>query len=236
MNEQSRKRKQRVLNIQRGIPNRVPADEAARHIAGLRTTMSWAELAAAIGTSACHLRRIANGLEPRINRGTHLKILSVTAQPLGWRFVPALGTRRRIHALQAVGHSQYAIAEAARTVQNRIHMVSSGKVQLVRLHFADRISSAYKALADSEGTSTRGRTTAARNGWAGPAYWDDEDFDNPDFQPAIDNGNNRALAEARRADIEHLAAFAIPPHEIAARLDMSADYVHDKIRDMRKAA
>ncbi|MFD4921192.1 hypothetical protein ACFWNE_07710 [Streptomyces goshikiensis] len=236
MNEQSRKRKQRALNLQRGIPNRVPATEAAHHIATLRSTMSWAELATAAGTSACHLRRIAGGLEPRINRGTHDKILALTAQPLGWRFVPALGSRRRIHALQAVGHSQCAIAEAAHTVQNRIHMVSAGKVQQVRLHFADRIIAAYRALADSEGTSTRGRTTAARNGWAGPAYWDDEDFDNPDFVPAVDDGSARVLASARRVDIAHLASFGIPDHDIAARLGISDSTVQQQIRDMRKAA
>lgn len=236
MNEQSRKRKQRALNTERGIPNRVPATEAAQHIARLRSTMSWSDLATSAGTSACHLRRILNGLEPRINRVTHNKILAVGATPGGWIFVDAIGTRRRIQALQAIGHSQEAIAKQAGSCQHRIYMISGGHVATVRLHLAERIAEAYRLLSPVEGTSTRSRNNAARNGWPGPAFWDDDDFDNPDFRPAIDDGNRNAQAAARLADIAHLASWDIPAHEIAARLDMSADYVTTKLRELRAAA
>lgn len=220
MNEQSRKRKQRNLNIQRGIPNRVSAAEAAQHIASLRTTMSWADLATAAAMSACHLRRIANGLEPRINRGTHNKILAISAKPGGWIFVNALGSRRRIHALQANGHSQDAIAENASTTQHRIYVVSNGHVTTVRMHFAERIAQAYQALAPLTGSSARGRNLAARNGWLGPAWWDDDELDNPDYEPAIQSTPRYiALSE----DCLELESQGHSREQIAARLGVTRD-------------
>ncbi|MET9517472.1 hypothetical protein [Streptomyces sp. NPDC002994] len=177
------KRKQRNLNRSRGIPNRLPATEAAEHIQRLRQTMSWADLRDASGCSAAHLRNIASGREPRINRHTHNKILTVQPSPRGYLYIDALGSRRRIQALMSCGHSQYVIAAAAGTTQYRIGLICNGQAT-VRLHLAQRITAAYGQLANSEGSSTRGRNVAAKNGWAGPDYWDDGDFDNPDFQPA----------------------------------------------------
>lgn len=180
---QSIKRKQRELNRRRGIPNRVPATAAAEHIQNLRKTMSWTDIRAASGCSAAHLRNIATGREPRINRVTHNKILAVQPSPRGHIFISALGSQRRIQALMARGHSQYVIADAAGSTQHRIGQICNGQ-PTVRLHLAQRIAAAYRQLADSEGTSARGRGIAKRKGWPGPDYWDEEDFDNPDFTPA----------------------------------------------------
>ncbi len=70
------------------------------------------------------------------------------------------------------------------------------------------------------------------------AAWDDN-IDDPAATPetdqnVVDLDNRRELAALRRAEIEHLASFNIPEHEIANRLGMSRDYVHDLLRDMRK--
>jgi transcriptional regulator with XRE-family HTH domain len=229
-------RKLRTLNRHRGIPNRVPATEAARHIATLRQTMSWTDISTASGSAAAHLRRIASGKEPRINRVTHNKIMAVRPSPGGHIFVSALGSRRRIQALQARGHSQYDIAAATGTSQYRISLISNGQ-PTVRLRMAQRIAAGYQQLADKEGTSSRGRNLAAENGWPGPEYWDEDDFDNPDFVPATsDELGRRELGELRRHEIRHLTSCALPEDEIADRLGMARTYVHDLIRDMSKAA
>lgn len=229
-------RKKRDLNRLRGIPNRVPHAEAAARITELRSTMSWAELAAATGCSAAHLRNVVAGRQPRINRVTHNKIMAVRPSSGGHIFVDALGSRRRIQALQARGHSQYDIAAAAGTTQYRIYKVCSGQ-PTVRLRTAHGLVEAYRTLADREGTSTRGRNLAVASGWLGPEYWDENDLDDPEFIPAADDRLNvLQLGAHRRQEIEHLASFNVPEHEIADRLGMARAYVHDLIRDMGKAA
>lgn len=218
--EDARKRKLRDLNRLRGLPNRVDASAARARLELLRQTMSWTDLATATGCSACHLRRILNGHEPRINRITHNKILRAPVQPGGWIFVDALGSRRRIQALQAAGHSQDDIAAAAETTQHRIHVVASHKVQSVRLHFAERITEAYQQLAHTQGGSARGRTIAARNGWLGPAWWDDDEFDNPDYEPTTEDVP-RYVAHVE--NLRELEAQGYTREQIATRLGVTRD-------------
>ncbi|MEV6547934.1 hypothetical protein AB0M57_04395 [Streptomyces sp. NPDC051597] len=192
------KRKQRDLNRHRGVPNRLPATTAAQHLALLRQTMSWDDIRRASGCSAAHLRRIAAGKEPRINRATQAKILAITPSPGGHLYVPALGSRRRLQALQARGHAQDAIAAALNTGQCIVSRILQGQ-PTVRLHVAQRIAATYRQLADTDGGSTRSRGLATLRGWPGPEYWDEDDFDNPDFTPAIaDAPRYMALAENAR--------------------------------------
>ena len=176
------RRKIRELNRHRGIPNRLPATTAQAHLKLLRQTMSWGDIATAVGASACHLRRIASGEEPRINLYTHEKILAAQPAPSPWRFVDATGSRRRIHALQARGHSQADIAAAAHTTQYRIGLISNGQ-RTVRDHLAERLAAAYDELAHRDGTSTRGRNFARANHWPSPGCWDDDTIDDPTAHP-----------------------------------------------------
>lgn len=184
MTTAERKRKQRDLNRQRGIPNRVPGTAAAHHLRTLRKTMSWDDISAASGCSAAHLRRITDGRAPRINRATQTKILAVQAAPGGHRYVSALGSLRRLQTLQALGHSQDSIAAELDTAQCVVSRILHGQ-PTVRLHVALRIAEVYRRLACLDGSSTRSRSLAAAKGNPGPDYWDEDDFDNPDFTPAI---------------------------------------------------
>ncbi|WP_411102495.1 hypothetical protein [Streptomyces sp. cmx-4-9] len=226
----------------------VSAKPAVAHIWALRMAgLPDRLIAQRAGVGEAHLHQVL--IAKKIRYYTAAKILAVpvpeATSTRNGAFIPNVGTIRRLRALSADGWPTPWLDSRLKTGEGYVaYLMRQELGRTIRLFTAVAVKDACAELAGQEpesfGVLHRSakavRAKAAAKGWAGTAYWDAEDFDDPDFQPALDDGNRRALAAARRADIEHLAAFAIPPHEIAARLDMSADYVHDKIRDMRKAA
>ena len=223
------KRKRRDLNRQRGIPNRVPSTIAARHLRQLRQTMSWYDISFASGCSAAHLRKIADGREPRINRATQTKILAIQVAPRGHRYVPALGSRRRIQTLQACGHSQDSIAAAIGTGQCIVSRILLGQ-PTVRLHVAQRVTAAYRQLSGRNGDSTRSRDLAASKGWPGPEYWDEDDFDNPDFTPATTPTPRYVVLAENGLELE---AQGYTREQAAERLGVTRDYLQQSISAQR---
>ena len=182
MTDNRDRRKIRELNRYRGIPNRLAPDTCIQRINLLRQTMSWTDIATRTGTSAAHLRRIASGKEPQINRLTQDKVLAVQPTVSPCKVIEATGSVRRVRALQARGHSQYTIAEAASSTQYRISCLAAGQTT-IRVGYAQRIAVAYEQLAHLEGNSTRGRNNALHNGWAPPITWDDDTIDDPSAHP-----------------------------------------------------
>lgn len=234
-------RKQRELNTLRGIPNRVDATQARSHLAKLRRTMGWNAIAAATRCSACHLRYIADGRTTTINRVTHERILATqpAPAPTAGLYINATGTRRRVHALQAIGYSQEAIARAAGTTQHRICVVSLG-AERVRQKFADKIAAAYSALAHTPPAETRFTRRACRQaaerGWPDPQFWDDVDrIDDPTFDPTP------VLTEVPRyvrlaEDALWLQEQGFNRQQIGQRLGEDPDYVAASIRRYHRAA
>ncbi|MET9222405.1 hypothetical protein ABZX65_27075 [Streptomyces sp. NPDC003300] len=227
-------RKQRELNTHRGIPNRVNATQARQHLTLLRQTMGWTDIAAATGCSACHLRAILSGATLTINRVTHDKILNTPAAvtPSGGLYIDATGTRRRIQALMARGHSQQAIADAATTTQHRISVISLGAPR-VRQTIADRIANAYRQLADRDGTSKRALFLAAKYQWHDTEFWDDVDrIDDPDFDP----GAKQLRIDQVGEDATWLKQAGLTVDQIAHRLGISRDYAEKGLRHAAQSA
>lgn len=231
-------RKQRELNTLRGIPNRVDATEARNHLTELRRTMGWLDIAAAAGSSACHLRYIADGRTTTINRVTHQRILTVRVapEPTAGLYIDATGTRRRIHALAAIGHSQNTIATAASTTQHRISVISLGAPR-VRQKIADRIASAYQQLAQQPAPDNhfgrRCRNHAAAQQWRTPDYWADVDrIDDPTFDPDARLPRIAQVAE----DVRWLLDSGLDRNATAQRLGISRDYVDKALREVPEPA
>lgn len=174
------KRKQRDLNRHRGIPNRYPGDDVRAHITFLNRTMSIADIAVASGCSRSHIYRIIQGAS--VNKDTHARLLAVKPAPRGGHFIDVTGTRRRIRALQALGHTQDTIAAEVRTTQWQIHSIST-RQKVVRYAFAQRVAEAYRVLAEEKGACAPARRRAAEAGWAPPAAWDDDTIDDPAASP-----------------------------------------------------
>lgn len=176
-----------------------PADRAADHVLLLRTRglndriiMRKAQVVPDV------LYRIMRR-EGTIHVTVERRILSIPAPeqtdgPTASRaYIPALGTHRRLHALVAAG---WHVAELARRLgkdrENLGPIVNQRRSGKVAMFLADQVRHLYDELQDQRpedhgvlpAYAERARRMAAARGWLPPAYWDDDEFDNPDFIPA----------------------------------------------------
>lgn len=225
------RKKRESVGRQTGRPARVDAGPARRRLLQLNQTMGWNDISKATGISACHCRHIAKGRITEVNRGTQDKILAAQRGITGGIYIDATGSRRRVQALQAIGHSLRAIAEASDAVESRIQPVSAGQERVRRMH-ADKIANGYRKLAGTPGTSARSRTRAAAMGWPGPDYWDPDTIDNPEFQPAIKVTAKRSEIVAE--DATWLLDNGLDLAQAAQRLGVSRFYVDRSLREARE--
>lgn len=232
----------RLLANLSGKPVRIPAEPITAHLRSLLAAgMGWPRITRAAHCSTCTISRLLNGQE-KVRRSVAERILAVQFRPAPGRIVDALGTRRRIQALMAMGHTVAGISDESGVDASVLSDVLGG-ADHVRGMTCDRISAAYDWLSHTPPANTHpaavtaNRLRAERNGWAGPEYWDEEDFDNPDFVPATSDDIGRtALARHRKAEIVRLDRYGVPEDDIAQRLGMDDDYVHDMLRGLRGAA
>lgn len=89
--------------------------------------------------------------------------------------VPALGTMRRLQALQRIGYTRA-------DLKRRLQMNYPGSWQpLVHEHKAARVAALYRELSRKPGPSAQARERARAAGWPSPAAWDD--IDDPTAKP-----------------------------------------------------
>jgi hypothetical protein len=227
INGWSRAHQKRALSRLEGRPATIPAAPVTRHITGLlAANMNVRQIAAAAGTDLGTIRGHAAARWPAIRRTTAEKILAVRAgQQVDEGWVPALGAMRRCRALYTRGHGPKAIAAAHPDLHLRtVEYVCRGVRQHLTVAIDSAIREAYRTLSQTLGTSSQAKQRAAAEGWAGPEYWDDDEFDNPDFTPATELEMKRdQKAALRREEIEHLAWCGCDPAEIHARLNEEID-------------
>jgi hypothetical protein len=178
----------RALANMSGRPVRVPTAPVTAHLRNLLDGgMGWPRIASAAHCSTCTISRLLNGQE-LVRRTVAERILAVQCWPAPGRYVDATGTRRRVQALLAIGHTIIGIAAEASVDQSVIIDILNGYPN-VRGITADRIAAAYDWLAHRppttgrESAATVSRNRAARNGWAPPITWDDDTIDDPDAFP-----------------------------------------------------
>lgn len=135
------------------------------------------------GEPACDLCKAA---ALRVRKRNLLRQLSGTAST-----VPAIGTARRIQALQALGWTQPQIADAAglsvKSLRNPLLRGNS-----VYRSTAEAVATAYEWMSETEPSehthATRraaryARTIATKRGWHAPIAWLGVDIDDPDATP-----------------------------------------------------
>ena len=91
-------------------------------------------------------------------------------------YVPALGTQRRIRALQALGWPIETIAAEAGWVHGN-SVTSIFQFESIQRRTRDRIANVYERLSATPGPSSRTRILATRKGYAPPLAWDCIDTD-----------------------------------------------------------
>ncbi|MFD5566598.1 hypothetical protein [Streptomyces cadmiisoli] len=157
--------------------------------------------------------------------------------PTGGRaYIPAHGTVRRLRALVAAGWYPSEIARRlGKKKENLRQIIERGETGQVAQYIAEEIHALYLELHDQKpeqhGLSgyfvDRARKMAANRGWAPPAYWDDDEIDNPDFDPSAVLREPTFLERAalRREEIIHLAWCGHDADEIHARLNNGDDEI-----------
>ena len=173
-------------------------DRAATHIERLRAAgMTDAQIlndALLVPHVLYRILRRDGGL----HRTTEARILAVrptarTSKGSG-AHVAALGTVRRLRALAADGWPAAELGRRAGKHKQFIvylqKMDEGGQVRMWVADYVRRLQESLALLAADEAVPThiarRTRQRAAAKGWVGSGYWDDEDFDNPNFTPATD--------------------------------------------------
>lgn len=135
-------------------------------------------------------------------------------------FVPAVGTIRRIRALQALGWPYAELADRLGTVTREVWRWTT--YTQVRASTRDRVAALYDQLSATPGPSNASRKRAARKGWAVPLLWEGVNIDDPAARPMRDDrvGRLHLLDE-----VEHLLdrpIHRVDAHEHRAELEVLA--------------
>lgn len=176
----------------RGIKRLVPAEPVRAHIQHLEDLeLSRRAVADLAGVSPTTITTVMGGQHPSVQRRVAEKILGVRADQVMTRqrelgFVPAVGARRRIRALFAIGHTAASIAAVIDGGKSYdVHNTLNHPGRWITRTRHDDIAAAYEQLWGHPGTSVHNRSRAARFGWLPPLAWDDDTIDRPD--PALDD-------------------------------------------------
>lgn len=241
----------RALARLEGRPPRVPSEPVRDHVMSLLDAgMSCTQIGIAAGVSRTAVTKIVKRATPKVNRTTAEKILRV--KPCTVRssdLVPALGTRRRLQALYAIGHGTLAIEAASGLTATSMRRIIHGRSERVTAATHEAIKRAYRLLIATPGECANVRTRARKAGWSGPVAWGG-DIDNPAARPEattpyqpLPSGRD----SNRMEEIEHLLDLGESEASIAKQMGSSEAYIHDLVvvlrnrkaaerRDMRKAA
>ncbi|MFB7936638.1 hypothetical protein, partial [Streptomyces sp. NPDC056049] len=219
-----------------GILCRVPIQPIANHIHNLLAVgMSHTQIGLAAGVSRSTVIHIARGKHPTCNRESAERVLAVRPRIVrDTDRVPAVGTRRRLQALYALGHGSAVLSSITGLTKGTIQNLLYERAQDTTAATYKTVRAVYRQLAATPGSSSRARASARAGGWVPPAAWDD-DIDSPAARPVVgdDSASRNGLGEIRREEIAHLASYGMADEIIAARLGLSVSHVRNVLRELR---
>ncbi|ORA25201.1 hypothetical protein [Mycobacterium aquaticum] len=184
----------------------------------------------ASGVSKAAILQIEAG--GKLQRATEAKMLAIPVPdglvPTGTD-ISAIGTRRRLQALGAIGWPQRVIARELGVVQSR--MKALGQQDFVTARVALAVMEVFDRLAMKPGPSEQSRRRAAASGWVPPLAW--EDIDDPDEVPDIGAEERVPLLER----VEEYRELGRSEEQIAKALGMKVASLKVAIsREKRRAA
>lgn len=209
------------------------------HIWALRTAgMPDQEIADTAGVGFARLHQIL--VAKRIRYYTAAKILAVpipeAASTRNGAFVSNLGTLRRLRAMTADGWPAPYIEDRIGTgdgyVAYLLRRPAGGTVRLFTASAVRRLCDELAGKSPEEHgvlprAAAAARDKAADKDWPGTDYWDQEDYDDPDFIPATTDD------VSKRIDVTHLLSCGISNDEVMARTGASIAYVRDIAAELR---
>ena len=142
--------------------------------------------------------------------------------------VDVTGTRRRIHALMALGWPGHEIARRCEWETGEAVFEVTRRAWVQR-QTAETIARVYDQLCMTVGPSVQTRARARRNGWAVPLAWDDIDdraeIPSTGWKPV----RNRPAAELF-AELDHLTSLGVSEWQAAKQLGVTPDAI-EKARE-----
>lgn len=232
----------RRLDRLEGNPRKIPTGPVIEHLATLRAAdMSWSQIAYAAGNMAHSTpREIYIGKFDTVLRTTADKLLAVKPHRPSIGHVPAIGAGRRLQGLYALAHPHARIVARCRCSSDFVENLLAGRHAVLSVELDDAIRRGCDSLSTTVGKSRKTLARARREGWPTVLAWDDIDDPNEvapapvvEEGPPVSRAARQALAEARAAEIEHLASFGISADDIALRTGLSVGYVRDQIDGSR---
>jgi transcriptional regulator with XRE-family HTH domain len=94
------------------------------------------------------------------------------------QFVPAVGSRRRVQALVAIGYTYEEIAAGSGVGKGAIYKIANGVNEKLAPETADKVAAGFDALSTVPGTSQRSIKLAREQNWYPAGMWDDIDDEN----------------------------------------------------------
>lgn len=190
--------------------------------------LSVCEVARLSGVNRDTLAQMGKWGGGNVRRETAERIMAVklptTVQPTDVR-ISVVGTRRRIQALAAAGHSLH--FQAARLGITQQAVTSILRSSTVTARTAGKFKALFDELQMVAGSSNRARNYAARQGWPTAFAWDEDSIDNPDA--VADTGVHAPVSASER--IEELHDLGVHDiHQIAKRLGVKAESIERQLQ------
>lgn len=239
----------------------VDAEPVREHVRALLAHMRTRDIAAQAGVSTSAIAHLLYGKPTEGRPPTRTMLPAVADALLGvpvpaspprphrqTYLVDAVGTRRRVHALQTLGWPVATIASRADVCAKGLHEVASTHTKTGRRKkrvkryvtraTATAVARVYDQLWQTPGPSTITARRAAAKRLPGPLAWDDDTIDDPNARPvttvaAVDTTVDPIVVERivsghmpatysraeRHTAIVHMAeVLGLPPRVIAARI------------------
>lgn len=211
----------RVNGITRRIDNTQTRVHAERLVA-----RGWtqAQIAAAAGISSGTVCDQLSGRYNTVNRNVATAILNIALDqkpPIPRRLVDATGTRRRLQALMALGHTLPEIAKELGVGVSSLQQTVDGRWAMIRSGTAAKVAQVYRRLslvtAPPSRFAEQARNQAMARGWHGPMAWDD--IDDPACVP--DPTEPSAPRHVHPDDVAELAGLGLDDEAMGKRLGVS---------------
>lgn len=216
-----------------------PLVDAAPVVAHLQRLTAWGlppqsiADAAGLPLSTVWPRITGATTSPTVHHVTAAAILAVDHRPRpAQRLVLAVGARRRVQALSALGYSVAWVAEQLGLSQAN-HVTDMVRKPLMTYQRWREIADVYARTVaiGRPGPSKRARLRAARLDWPGPLAWDDRALDDPDASPDLDS---RLDAQQRTISAED-ACWLMTPEGGGLTLEQAAQRLGAPVESVRKA-
>ena len=162
------------------------------HVHRLLQTATFQAVGDAAGVGQMTVWEIAHGTRPAITTRTARALLAVQPADISPPRAPANGPMWRLRSLIAMGHATGRITTALAAPAHVIEPLIRGDRATITITLRDDIGLLFEAWWDKQppqhtpaenAAASKARHRAARNGWPCPAALDEDELDQPGYQP-----------------------------------------------------